>query len=91
MNTRGNESGGGLVPASRNVAAVTDSSEMRDWAEQLVARARNEGIELTGDNGRASWVPRLVGMIEVDAVSPRFHAHPSHASAPWRCVDVLVL
>ena len=29
---------------------VTDSSEMRDWADQLVARARSEGIELTGDN-----------------------------------------
>ncbi len=51
MNTNRNESGGGLVPASRSAAVVADSSEMRDWADQLVARARSEGIELTGDNG----------------------------------------
>jgi hypothetical protein len=51
MTTSRNDSGSGLVPASHNVPAVTDSSDMRDWAEQLVARARNEGIELTGDNG----------------------------------------
>ena len=60
MTTSRNESGGGLVPASRSVPAVTDSSEMRDWAEQLVARARNEGIELTGDNGLLTAMVRQV-------------------------------
>jgi putative transposase len=60
MTTTRNESGGGLVPASRNVPAVADSSEMRDWAEQLVARARNEGIELTGDNGLLTAMVRQV-------------------------------
>ncbi len=33
---------------------------MRDWAEQLVARARNEGIELTGDNGLLTAMVRQV-------------------------------
>ncbi len=60
MNTSRNESGGGLVPASRSVPVVTDSSEMRDWAEQLVARARSEGIELTGDNGLLTAMVRQV-------------------------------
>jgi putative transposase len=60
MNTSRNENGGGLVPASRNVPVVADSSEMRDWAEQLVARARNEGIDLTGDNGLLTAMVRQV-------------------------------
>ena len=60
MNTRRTDSGGGLVPASRSVAVVADSLEMRDWAEQLVARARNEGIELTGDNGLLTAMVRQV-------------------------------
>gem|GEM_PF-5135718 len=45
MTSSRNDSGGRLVPASRSVPPVTDSSEMREWAEQLAARARNEGIE----------------------------------------------
>ena len=60
MNTSRNENGGGLVPASRSVPVVADSSEMRDWAEQLVARARSEGIELTGDNGLLTAMVRQV-------------------------------
>ena len=36
---------GGLVPATRGVEAL-DRPEMREWAEQLVARARAEGVEL---------------------------------------------
>lgn len=55
-----NESGGGLVPAARGVPAVAESSEMRDWAEQLVARARSEGVELTGDNGLLTAMVRQV-------------------------------
>jgi transposase-like protein len=49
-----------LVPAARSVPVVADSSEMRDWAEQLVARARSEGIELTGDNGLLTAMVRQV-------------------------------
>jgi putative transposase len=60
MNTSRNEGGGGLVPAGRSVPVVADSSEMRDWAEHLVARARSEGIELTGDNGLLTAMVRQV-------------------------------
>ncbi|RIK09957.1 MAG: IS256 family transposase [Acidobacteria bacterium] len=33
---------------------------MRDWAEALVARARNEGIELTGEGGLLTGIVRQV-------------------------------
>ena len=60
MTSRRTDDGGGLVPASRSVPAVADSSEMREWAEQLVARARSEGVELTGDNGLLTAMVRQV-------------------------------
>jgi transposase-like protein len=49
-----------LVPVARSVPVVADSPEIRDWAEQLVARARSEGIELTGDNGLLTAMVRQV-------------------------------
>ena len=33
---------------------------MRDWAAELVARARTEGVELTGDNGLLTGLVRQV-------------------------------
>ena len=36
----------GLVPAGRG---LPDDAAMREWAEELVARACVEGVELTGD------------------------------------------
>jgi len=39
---------------------MAESPEMREWAEQLVARARSEGIELTGDNGLLTAMVRQV-------------------------------
>ncbi len=40
MSTHSNE----VAPVARNVPAVSDSGEICDWAEQLVARARSEGV-----------------------------------------------
>ena len=57
MASKRTEGGGGLVPAARPVA---ESVEMREWAEQLVARARSEGVELTGDNGLLTAMVRQV-------------------------------
>jgi hypothetical protein len=54
MNSHTNE----VVTVTRSVPAVTDSAEVRDWAENLVARARSEGVELTGDN---ELLPRWSG------------------------------
>ena len=33
---------------------------MREWAEELVARAREEGVELTGDDGLLTALVRQV-------------------------------
>jgi hypothetical protein len=45
----------------RSVASVAgDDATMRAWAEELVARARAEGIELTGDNGLLTGLVRQV-------------------------------
>lgn len=42
------------------VPLVSDESAMRDWATELVARARSEGVELTGDNGLLTGLVRQV-------------------------------
>ena len=50
-----------LVPAARSVPFVAgDTPAMREWAEQLVARARAEGVELTGDDGLLTSMVRHV-------------------------------
>ena len=46
----------GLSPAERSgpprsVPLVGDEPAMREWAAELVERARRDGVELTGDNG----------------------------------------
>jgi transposase-like protein len=46
-----------MVPARRG---VPDDAAMRDWAEELVARARAEGVELTGDDGLLTGLVRQV-------------------------------
>jgi putative transposase len=50
-----------LVPAGRSVPFVAgDTPAMREWAEQLVERARAEGVELTGDDGLLTAMVRQV-------------------------------
>ena len=44
------------VPAS----ALPDEAAMKDWAELVVARARDEGVELTGDGGLLTGLVRQV-------------------------------
>ena len=44
------------VPASEAV----DEAAMKDWDELLVARARTEGVELTGDGGLLTGLVRQV-------------------------------
>ena len=45
------------VPANGSA----DEAAMRDWAELLVARARAEGVELTGDGGLLTCGCRKLG------------------------------
>src|SRR5712691_6236454 len=50
-----------LEPAARSVPLVAgDTPAMREWAEQLVERARAEGVELTGDDGLLTAMIRQV-------------------------------
>jgi transposase-like protein len=49
-----------LVPPARSVQAVPDAGELRDWAAELVDRARAEGVELTGDDGLLTALVRQV-------------------------------
>jgi transposase-like protein len=56
--TKGSTNGGtGLVPAGRG---LPDDAAMRGWAEELVARAGAEGVELTGDGGLLTGLVRQV-------------------------------
>ena len=48
------------VGAPRIVPLVGDEPAMRDWAAELVARARSEGVELTGENGLLTALVRQV-------------------------------
>src|SRR5213078_836770 len=59
--TTSSSDGVSVVPAARSVAIVAgDTPAMREWAEQLVARARAEGVELTGDDGLLTAMIRQV-------------------------------
>jgi putative transposase len=44
----------------RIVPMVGDEPAMRDWADELVARARTEGVKLTGENGLLTALVRQV-------------------------------
>jgi putative transposase len=48
------------VPARRVPAVPDERPEMREWAEELVARARAEGVELTGEDGLLTGLVRQV-------------------------------
>lgn len=59
MNRSSGESG--LVPATRGAPPVgLDGPAMREWAEELVARARAEGMDLTGEGGLLTGLIRQV-------------------------------
>ena len=44
----------------RRVTGVPDAGDMRDWAAELVDRARSERVELTGDGGLLTALVRQV-------------------------------
>jgi putative transposase len=44
----------------RSVPFVGDEPAMRDWAAELVERARSQGVELTGDDGLLTALVRQV-------------------------------
>src|SRR6266699_2241474 len=61
MTTQGSFDEVSVVPVARSVSIVAgDAPAMREWAEELVARARAEGVELTGDDGLLTAMIRQV-------------------------------
>jgi putative transposase len=50
----------GPSSSGRSVLPVGDEPAMRDWAAELVERARSEGVVLTGDDG---LLTALVGQV----------------------------
>lgn len=61
MTTKSSAEQVSVVPAARSVPVVADGAPaMREWAEELVARARAEGVELTGDDGLLTAMIRQV-------------------------------
>jgi hypothetical protein len=56
MKTTGESS----VPPARRVPGVPDAGELRDWAVELVDRARADGVELTGEDGLLTALVRQV-------------------------------
>lgn len=61
MTTTSSDPAAGVGPAGSSLEAVAgDEEAMRGWAEALVARAREEGVELTGDNGLLTALVRRV-------------------------------
>jgi putative transposase len=49
-----------LVPARAMEPLMDDPPAMREWAEELVARARSEGVDLTGEGGLLTAMVRQV-------------------------------
>src|SRR3974377_2417824 len=67
MTTQENTTEMSLEPAARSVPLVAgDTPAMREWGEQLVARARAEGVELTGDDGLLTAMVRQVLQIGLE-------------------------
>ena len=58
MTKRTERESAGLVPA-RGLPDL-DGPEMREWATELVARARTEGVDLTGEGGLLTAMVRQV-------------------------------
>ena len=69
------------VPAVRSVPLVGDEPAMRDWAAELVARARAEGVELTGDNGLLTALVRQVLQTGLEVEMTDHLGYERHAAA----------
>jgi putative transposase len=55
-----NDKRGGRLPAPRDDGSAGLSPEMKDWAEELVVRAREDGLALTGEGGLLTAMIRQV-------------------------------
>jgi len=73
------------LPAS----GAADEAAMRDWAERLVARARREGVDLTGDGGLLTGLVRQVLQCGLEVEMAEHlgygrHAREGRGTPKWR-------
>jgi transposase-like protein len=66
----------GLVEAGEGLSGPT---EMRDWARELVSRARGEGVALTGDGGLLTVMVREVLQAGLDVEMSEHLGYEPHA------------
>jgi len=71
----------GSLPAVRSVPLVGGEPAMRDWAAELVAQARAEGVELTGDNGLLTGLVRQVLQTGLEVEMTDHLGYERHAAA----------
>lgn len=65
-----------LMPAQRE-------RSLEDWAELLVARAREEGVALTGEGGLLTELMRQVLQTGLEVEMSEHLGYPPHARAGW--------
>jgi putative transposase len=58
---------------------VPDAGELRDWAAELVDRARNEGVALTGEGGLLTGLVRQVLQTGLEVEMTDHLGHEPHA------------
>jgi putative transposase len=62
------------------VPSVGDEPAMRDWAAELVERARSEGVELTGDDGLLTALVRQVLQTGLEVEMTDHLGYEAHAT-----------
>src|SRR4051794_37348549 len=63
----------------RSVPLVGDEPALRDWAAELVERARTNGVELTGENGLLTALLRQVLQTGLEAELTDHLGYERHA------------
>jgi transposase-like protein len=72
--------GDSMTAVPRRVAGLPDAGELRDWAADLVDRARTEGVELTGDNGLLTALVRQVLQTGLEVEMTEHMGYEPHTS-----------
>jgi transposase-like protein len=68
------------ISSGRSVLPVGDEPAMRDWAAELVERARCEGVELTGDDGLLTALVRQVLQTGLEVEMTDHLGYEAHAA-----------
>ena len=76
-----NKKSGGRVPAPRDDGPAEVSPAMQEWAELLVARARDEGVSLTGEGGLLTAMIRQVLQTGLEVEMTEYLGYDRHDPA----------